>query len=460
MRAQLLHLSGPERGRTATYAGPVVHIGTDDANEARVVAPAVARRHARIEWRQNDCHFHLRRLDGQVFVNGHEVEEVILESGDELELGAGGPRVRFRCHGDDGEPCKPVRRMLADADGATIVKSRKLGPRAFTHDVLKYGALRLKIGLPLAIVAGAFLAGWLGGWIGGRPAKGPLKTADSVTQTELADLREQAEEQQTKLQELVAANASVRRVQKEWSRGVCLVHGIFRLRMPDGSWYQRGFEPYEREYTGSGFLVTAEGHIVTNRHVALPWLREHDLNAVIEQGAVPEFTRLTVTFPGRAPIAVQQSGIRRRDDDLDVALLQADAAKVDGVPVLPLHRGEIDADDQRAIVVGYPLGLGALLARADARLVEALRQRSATYTESIDELAATNQVLPLITQGIVSEARDDRIVYDALTTSGGSGGPVFGAGGDVIAVNAAIMQNYPGANFGIPIRFAEELLPR
>ena len=51
------------------------------------------------------------------------------------------------------------------------------------------------------------------------------------------------------------------------------------------------------------------------------------------------------------------------------------------------------------------------------------------------------------------------IAYDAATTSGGSGGPVFGGAGEVIAVNFAIQRNFDGNNLGVPIRYARELLP-
>lgn len=457
MRPQLLHLSGPDRGRTATFASPVVTIGSAVGSDAQLANAAVAPHHARIEWIESECQFHLRRDGGQVFVNGNEVEEVILQDGDELEFGADGPRARFRVYVPPGAVCKPVRRMLADARDVARVSGNVVGTRTLTRDLLTQATLQLKVGVPLALVVSAFLAGWLGGWLGSRPTD--KVRADTVTHAELDVLRKLADEQREALQQMAKANATVRRIQKDLNRGVCLFHGVVRVRMPDGKWLLRGGEPYELEYTGSGFLASNEGHIVTNRHVVLPWLEVPMLGPLLEQGATAEFTELTVTFPGKAPLPVPPTSMVRRTDDIDVAIVQVDAARLDGVPVLAMHRGPLESDDQRAIVVGYPLGLATLLARADPQIVEQLRKRSATYSQTIEELAAANQVTPLITQGIISEERDNQIVYDASTTFGGSGGPVFGGDGDVIAVNAAVMQDYVGANFGVPIRFAIELLP-
>ncbi|MBL8749120.1 MAG: trypsin-like peptidase domain-containing protein [Planctomycetes bacterium] len=461
MRPQLLHLSGPERGRTVTYDGPVVRIGSDAASDARLTAAGVAPQHARIDWVESECQFHLRRIDGQVFVNGNEVEEVVLQDDDRIEFGADGPTARFRIYVPIGAVCKPVRRMLADARDVARVSGGAAATQTLTRDLLTQATPTLKVGVPAVVVASAFLAGWLGGWVGSRPTESDrARSADMVTHAELEDLRQQARKQQDELRSMAAANASVRRIQKEWSRGVCLMHGVFRVRHSDGSWVEQRGRPIEYEYTGSGFLATKEGHVVTNRHVALPWLEVESLGPLVARGAAPEFVHFTATFPGRAPIDVPAATIQRRSDDLDVAVVRLDPAQVDGVPVLPLHQGAIDSDDQRAIVVGYPLGLAALLARADPHLVEGLQQRSASLTEAIAELAAAAQVSPLITQGIVSDQKEFAIVYDAATTFGGSGGPVFGGTGEVIAVNAAIMQNFGGANLGVPIRFAQELLPK
>jgi serine protease Do len=51
----------------------------------------------------------------------------------------------------------------------------------------------------------------------------------------------------------------------------------------------------------------------------------------------------------------------------------------------------------------------------------------------------------------------DKIVYDAATTSGGSGGPLFNRDGKVIGVNFATLSDFGGSNLAVPVRYADEL---
>lgn len=461
MRAQLLYLSGPDRGRTVTYEPRIVTLGSAPESTAVLTSDSVAPRHARIEFVPDQCAFHLRALDGRVFVNGNEVEEIVLQDDDQIEFGVDGPLVRFHVYVPIGAVCKPVRKMLADARAVRRACGSVTATRSLTRDLLTKATMQLKIGVPLLAILGAFVSGWVGGWLGSQPSDAERRrTADAVTHAELEELRQRQARQQEALAGMARANAVVRRIQQEWSRGVCLMHGVFRLRMMDNSWFKApDSDPLEIEYTGSGFLVGSAGYVVTNRHVVAPWLEMEQLEPLLKAGMTPEFVHLTATFPGHAPIPVPVDGIRRRQDDLDVAVVVLDPAQLAGVPVLPLSTAPTEPEDQRAYVVGYPTGLAVLLARADEVLVEKLRHEQATMTQAIEQLAATNQITPLITQGIVSNVDEHKVVYDALTTHGGSGGPVFGGNGEVIAVNFAIMPDYTGANFGVPIRFARELLP-
>ena len=459
MRAQLLHLSGPLRGRTVTYPERLVRIGRDTDNEVSLQSSSVADRHAILDWVEAECQFHLRSLDGDVFVNGRQVEEIILKDGDQLEFGAGGPMARFHTYVPIGAVCKPVRRMLKDARAVAKHSGGATATRMLTKDLFTQATPTLKIGFPLMVVGAAFLVGWFGGWLGSRPSPAEQqRTADMVTKAEVDEMRA---EYQAQIQSLAKPTAVIRRVQKEWSLGVCLIHGVYGLAHPDGTpALDRRGDVIEVEYTGSGFLVSDQGHIVTNRHVALPWTEDEDHMERIANGMRPVFTRLTTTFPGKMPIAVAQESIKRRSDALDVAVMQLAAEEVKGIPVLPLRSDGTEGEDQRAILVGYPTGLAALLARANKDTLQELRRTAASMSDAISQLAKAGQIKPVITQGIVSNSESHLIAYDAGTTSGGSGGPVFSGKGDVIAVNFAIQRNFAGNNLGVPIRYALELLEK
>jgi len=60
--------------------------------------------------------------------------------------------------------------------------------------------------------------------------------------------------------------------------------------------------------------------------------------------------------------------------------------------------------------------------------------------------------------GHIGDVLKDKIVYDAATTVGGSGGPLFNRNGKVIGVNSAILKDFGGSNLAVPVRYADELL--
>jgi S1-C subfamily serine protease len=67
-------------------------------------------------------------------------------------------------------------------------------------------------------------------------------------------------------------------------------------------------------------------------------------------------------------------------------------------------------------------------------------------------------IRPTATQGHIGDVLRDKIVYDAQTTSGGSGGPLFNNEGKVIGINFAILREFGGSNFAIPVGFGKLLL--
>src|SRR5260370_13015282 len=76
----------------------------------------------------------------------------------------------------------------------------------------------------------------------------------------------------------------------------------------------------------------------------------------------------------------------------------------------------------------------------------------------MSQLAAQKLIRPTTTQGHIVDVLQDKIVYDAATTSGGSGGPLFNRSGKVIGVDFAVLKGFGGSNLAEPVRYANALL--
>jgi S1-C subfamily serine protease len=76
------------------------------------------------------------------------------------------------------------------------------------------------------------------------------------------------------------------------------------------------------------------------------------------------------------------------------------------------------------------------------------------------KLAESGAISPLTTRGIVGQRTGSAVVYDAETSRGGSGGPVLGPGGRVVAVNMGLMPEFGGSNLGVPVRQVRRLLEK
>lgn len=114
---------------------------------------------------------------------------------------------------------------------------------------------------------------------------------------------------------------------------------------------------------------------------------------------------------------------------------------------------------ETVIVLGYPTGFDALLAKTGQTLARTIVERAGDDPLRLaNGLASRRLISPLVTMGHVGDVVGQNIVYDAATTYGGSGGPVLDADGQVIAVDYAALESFSGAQFGIPIRLVRKLL--
>ena len=177
----------------------------------------------------------------------------------------------------------------------------------------------------------------------------------------------------------------------------------------------------EVQATGSGFVVSADGYLVTNEHV------------------VAAAQTVTVSFPDGATLPAKVVG---SDPGTDLALLKVEADRP--LPYLALAR-------QPAVVGEWVIALGNPFGLFEA----------AEPTVTVGVVSATNRNLQSEQQGRVYRGM---IQTDAAINQGNSGGPLVNAVGEVIGVNTAIFSpsgTSAGIGFAVPAervgRIVEEL---
>ena len=213
------------------------------------------------------------------------------------------------------------------------------------------------------------------------------------------------------------------------------------------------------QYTGTGFLVDSNGTIVTNRHVTQPWEISREYLHVIDAGYEARLILFQAFFPEhKEPFALE---LISRSETEDVATLKA-SLKGAIISVLTLEPNpEHVKVGQTVIVLGFPTGFDVLLARlSEEELDEVLGNDDVSFDQMARNMSRRGMIQPIATRGMCSRVSDNKIVYDAQTAIGGSGGPVLGSNGKVVAINTAFLKGFAGSNFGIPIARASELWDR
>lgn len=282
----------------------------------------------------------------------------------------------------------------------------------------------------------------------------------------------------------------------EYGNGVCLIVGVYdlvdkksgkTLRYPDPQAFQPNpYEPQpmegempqdiaqqpglttegsgtpvEYDFIGTGFHV-GSGYIVTNRHVLQPW-EEDDLvkQMMRESNGRARIKRLVIYFPNfPQPFSLKIRQISYQED-VAVASIDPNAVSPD-IPVLPLEEDTNSvAVGKTVVTMGYPNGPDRLLAMVDDAEAKSINARFGGSRQAlINFLAQSKKIVPLTTQGAVTDLDSRRIVHDAKTAEGGSGAPLFGQTGKVIGVNFGVFTESNAANMAVPISFARDLLKK
>ena len=194
--------------------------------------------------------------------------------------------------------------------------------------------------------------------------------------------------------------------------------GPYGQNDPFGDFFYRFFgnnmlRSFKQRGLGSGFIIDAEGYILTNNHVVE---QADKIEVTLQDGR--SFTATTVGH----------------DPKTDLALIKIKADE--DLKPLPLGDSEKSEVGDWVVAVGSPFGLGNTVT---AGII------SAKYRQ------------------IGAGAYDDFIQTDASINPGNSGGPLLNTRGEVIGINTAIFSRSGGnigIGFAVPVNIAKDLLPQ
>ncbi len=232
---------------------------------------------------------------------------------------------------------------------------------------------------------------------------------------------------------------------------ICYIYALYTLSPPPGT---HRWQPLHTRVSGTGFVV-AKGLIATNRHVVQPWFDDDDDEALIERGAVPKLQKLMAFFPD-LPSPVELTDVHvSAGYDLAVARFPINMETAGLRPVPLASTPPIPGD--AVVVVGYPMGVTAMLAKSPRKTYQRLAYQRETI-EIARELAQHYLIRPSATYGHLGDVVEEKLIYDAPTAQGGSGGPVFDSKGEVIGINAAYIDGFAGGTLGVAVEALKPLI--
>ena len=186
---------------------------------------------------------------------------------------------------------------------------------------------------------------------------------------------------------------------------------MFPFEMPEGG------SRAPQQGSGSGFIISADGYIVTNNHVV--------------EGA----DKITVVLSDNRHLDARVIG---RDPNTDVAVIKVEGERF---PVVRLGTSDGTRIGEWVLAIGNPLDLGT------------------TVTSGI--ISAKGRPLPILRESTGSRwTIEDFIQTDAPINPGNSGGPLVNLRGEVVGVNSAIASPtgfYAGYGFAVPIDLARKV---
>jgi serine protease Do len=446
-------VSGARAGHREVFDKSYIGCGRHPLSDLRFDAEKdldVSTRHAAVSL--NGDRYVLRDLGSRngTFVNGRKVEaDCELSDGDVVRFGVQGPQVEFHLVREGAEQvieavkAPPAARRGPEVPLHPTTERRTPAPMPAKHSttsVLRAQVQRqaarsraLMIVLGIIVVGAAAILIWQGRTA--REQVTTLGTALDSLSRQLAALRvarARADSEATALRAQIAQAASARQrdslqqslaVVQQRQRGITAAQGVDWVAINRAN--SRAIAmiyvqfPDDSVFTGTGFAVTPDGLLLTNRHVVLS-----------HTGDRP--TRIAVQFSGSSDVL--HGRIESLAPDVDIATVRiTDAGPYPVVQGLKPDTIGVAVGDPIALI-GYPLGLDMPMGNA-----------------------VVNTTLAPGTIGKIIP--DSLLQLDAYSGTGASGSPILDRNGQVIGLEFGGLRESGGRIvLGLPIRRALALL--
>jgi serine protease Do len=168
--------------------------------------------------------------------------------------------------------------------------------------------------------------------------------------------------------------------------------------------------------SGSGFIISSDGLIVTNRHV----VSEKEAKFLVLLNSGKEYEAELLDF----------------DPVLDVALIKI---KESGLPYLELHDSDTLEVGETVIAIGNALG-------------------EFKNTVSVGVVSGLSRSITALDNSLQKEYLDKVIQTDAAINKGNSGGPLLNIYGKVVGINVAVVEKSSSIGFSLPINSVKDAI--
>lgn len=506
----VIHIAAGNEKRTEFFTGERIRIGADETCDLQIQISSISIGGVWLELEDTDGVYRVLNFspDLNLTVNGKPIRRFIaIDDGDVIVTSDGSVALSFFTLAGRGTLIKANReprhiaQFIEEAALDAAASPRRDEAKAFLQEFVRELSREISwttklITLVLAI---GFITGVL--YLGYAVSEELRQNREHAQiqnemirrlEAQLGEATNQLGTLEQTNRDLLRAQSLAQNIRVDYGNGVCLIIGVYDLvekssgkvlryadltsranpyepsqsedPLPPGSAVvglstEGGGSPVEYDFIGTGFHVGG-GYIVTNKHVLQPWTEDDAVKAMMrEYNGRARIKKIVVYFPNHPePYPLK---IRELSSKEDVAVATIDPETLPGdIPSLPL---ETDSDaatiGKTVVTMGYPSGPDRLLAMVDDEEAKSINARFGNSRQNlINFLAQSKKIVPLTTQGAITDLDTRRIVHDAKTAEGGSGAPLFGQTGKVIGVNFGVFTENTASNMAVPIKFAIEIL--